>query len=114
MSAEVERLAMGRVVVVTRDRYENERVYEFKPAGNSFMVEPTGDGRKYTPVVLKALWDEGIVVDWDPDELTADERAQLNGFCDDCGTAIHSQQVARDKFRYWCPDCEEETVKQTV
>lgn len=106
MPVEVIHEAMGHVTVITIDKYENTREYKFKPASDGLGVEPYGDGRKYTPVVLQALWEDGIVVDWSPDDLTADERAEIDGFCDDCGTAITSQQVGRDEFKQWCPECE--------
>lgn len=112
MATEVHRLSMGRVQVTTIDRYDNRRHYEFRPEGPHGTLTPTGDGRKYTPVVLQAMWEEGLVVDWDPDELTADERAKLDGFCDDCGTAIRQQQVGPSTWENHCDGCGE--VKETV
>jgi len=103
MAATVHHESMGRKTVVTTDKYGTERVYRFRPA-DGLGVEPEGG---YTPVVLKALWDEGIPVDWSRDELTASQRAQLDGFCDDCGSAIQSQQVGPDEHARWCPECDE-------
>jgi hypothetical protein len=100
--------SMGYKTVVTSDRYGNERIYRFRPDRDGVGVEPhpNDDGRDYTPVVLKALWNEGIPVDWSPDDFSADERAQLDGFCDDCGAAIREQQAGMNEFERWCPQCE--------
>ena len=103
MPAKVYHNSMGRKTVVTTDKHGNESIYKFRPVQEGIGVEPE-DG--YTPVVLKALWQEGIPVDWKPEDLTPSERAQLKGFCDDCGTAIRSRQVAPDEWEYWCPQCE--------
>jgi len=111
MPATVHHNAMGRKTVVTTDRYGNERVYKFKPARDGVGVEPE-DG--YTPVVLKALWDEGIPVEWSPDDLSDSERAQLDGFCDDCGAAIREQQVGMNEFERWCPQCEQRASSERV
>jgi len=96
---------MGRKTVVTTDKYGKERVYQFRPCREGVGVEPdpTYDGRDYTPVVLQALWDEGVPVDWSPDDLTASERAQLKGFCDDCGDALKSERIGPNEFRIECP-----------
>lgn len=112
MATEIQHLAMGRVQVTTIDRYDNRRHYEFRRSRDGLGLEPTGDGRKYTPVVLQAMWNEGLVVNWDPDDLTADERAKIDGFCDDCGTAIRQQQVGPDEWENHCDGCGE--VKETV
>jgi len=103
MPAKVYHNSMGRKTVVTTDKHGNESVYRFRPAkGEKIGVEPE-DG--YTPVVLKALWNEGIPVQWKPEDLTPSERAQLKGFCDDCGTAIQTKQVV-DGWEYRCPQCD--------
>jgi len=106
MSATVHHNSMGYKVVVTSDRYGNERVYKFRPNRGGVGVEPdpNDDGRDYTPVVLQALWNEAVPVDWSPDDLTADERAELDGFCDECGEAIQEQQIGMDEFRRECPN----------
>ena len=93
---------MGRKTVVTADKYGRERVYHF---GNDRGVAVPKDG--YTPVVLKALWNEGIPVDWSPDDLTPSERAQLDTFCDDCGTAFRHDQIGRDEWDTYCPECDD-------
>lgn len=109
MSATVHHHAMGHKTVVTRDKYGVEHTYEFHPSKEGISVEPR-DG--YTPVVLKALWDEGVPVQWDPDDLSASERKQLDGFCDDCGTAINHRQVGPDEWEDYCESCDE--VKSLV
>jgi len=103
MAATVHHNSMGRKTVVTQDKYGKERVYKFKPATEGVGVEPQ---ENYTPVVLKALWEEGIPVDWSPDDLTARQRAEIDGFCSDCGTAMTQQQVGPNEFDTWCDNCE--------
>lgn len=103
MSATVHHNSMGYKTVVTRDKYGTERVYQFAPAKEGVGVRAQ-DG--YTPVVLKALWNESVPVDWSPDELTASQRAQIDGFCDDCGEAMTHQQVGPNEFKTWCGNCE--------
>jgi len=112
MATEVNRLSMGHVRVTTIDRYGNTRHYDFRPAREGVGLEPSGDGRKYTPVVLQAMWEDGLVVNWDPDDLTADERAQIDGFCDECGTEIRQVQVGHAEWENHCGGCGE--VKETV
>ena len=107
MPATVHHNSMGRKTVVTTDKYGTERVYKFRPAREGVGVEPQ-DG--YTPVVLKALWDEGVPVEWSPDELTASQRAELNGFCDACGTAEANDQVGANEWVTYCPACEDESA----
>lgn len=111
MPATVHHNSMGRKTVVTTDRHGNERVYKFRPVRDGVGVEAE-DG--YTPVVLQALWDEGIPVDWSPDDLTRTERAQLDGFCDDCGTAIQQNQIGPNEFDCYCPQCETQDNTQLV
>jgi hypothetical protein len=105
MPATVHHNSMGYKTVVTTDRYGTERTYRFKPPADGIAVQPQ-DG--YTPVVLQALWNEGIPVDWSPDDLTANERAQLDGFCNDCGSAIREVQVGPSDFNRYCPECDNE------
>lgn len=105
MAVEVNHLAMGYITVTTVDKYDNTNTYEFRKKGG--VAQPK-DG--YTPVVLKALWQEGIPVDWDPDELTASQRAEIDGFCDDCGTPLRSKQVAADEYIEGCPECDQEVL----
>jgi len=101
MRAKVQFGSMGRITVTTIDKYGNTRNYRFN--ANSGAATPQ-DG--YTPVVLKALWDEGVPVDWSPDELTASQRAQIDGFCSECGSKLNHQQVGRDDYETWCGECD--------
>ena len=102
MAATVHHNSMGYKTVVTTDRYGKEHVYRFKPAREGVGIRPQ-DG--YTPVVLEALWGEGIPVEWDPDDLSASQRAQLDGFCDDCGAALTHEQVGPNEFDTYCDEC---------
>lgn len=102
MATSVHNESMGRKTVVTRDKYGNERVYRFKVVRG--VARPIGDGRDYTPPVLKALWNDGVPVDWSPDELTPSELSEIDGFCDECGESLKHEQVGPTEFETYCPE----------
>lgn len=100
----------GFVRATTIDKYGNTNQYDFRRRYG--VLTPYGDGRPYTATVLNALWEDGQAVDWSPSDLTASERKQLKGFCDDCGTGITHRQVGPDEWEDYCEHCDE--LKATV
>lgn len=102
MPASVYDLAMGRKEVVTTDKYGNTRTYEFRRRRDGAVLEPVDD---YTLAALEALWDEGIPVEWDPSDLTAQERRELDSFCTICASALTHTQTGPRSFETRCEEC---------